>query len=237
MRGGIDECSIGSWVGNVWAACVVLDEARVPKGLGDSKKLSPKRRAALFDEIVSSCVSYGIGFATAKEIDESDVLRCSWLAMRRAYDAMPVKPDSLIVDGNKIPKSFADVQVSISCLIKADASVQEVSAASILAKVSRTREMEELSSLHPEYGFDRHQGYGTKEHMEALSKYGVLPMHRMSFAPVAKVVRLSETGISHVTPVGGNVFLDLGFPKDEAERLKKESDAEIEKKKAGFGKF
>jgi ribonuclease HII len=186
---GVDECSYGSWIGHVWAAAVMLDPQNPIKGLDDSKKLTPEKRSALSQEIKQKAKAYGIGYATADEIYEVGPLAASHIAMRRAIDQIAEPIDLIIVDGSRKPKWGWETET----LVKGDSLVQEIMAASILAKVSRTQEMADLAKIHPDYGFDKHQGYGTKQHQDAIDKYGVLPTHRKKYAPIAAA--LAKTAV------------------------------------------
>lgn len=174
---GIDEAGRGPLAGPVYAAAVWLPEGLVLDGLNDSKKLSEKKREALFPVILENAVSYGIGFATEQEIDEINILQATFLAMRRAFDAMQKRCDYALIDGNRMPP----LPVPGETIVKGDAKSPSVAAASILAKVSRDRVMLEYAKLYPEYQFEKHKGYGTKVHVEALHTYGPSPIHRKTF--------------------------------------------------------
>ena len=174
---GVDEAGRGPLAGPVYAAAVILPEGLEDIGINDSKKLSEKKREALFDIITDKAVSYGIGFATEKEIDEINILNAAFLAMKRAVNAMSVKPDLLLVDGNRKPETGYE-EITI---VKGDAKSISIAAASILAKVSRDRYMTELAKKYPEYKFEQHKGYPTKLHYEMIEKYGILPDHRKTF--------------------------------------------------------
>ena len=174
---GIDEAGRGPLAGPVYAAAVWLPEGLVLDGLNDSKKLSEKKREALFPVILENAVSYGIGFATEQEIDEIDILQATFLAMRRAFDAMQKRCDYALIDGNRMPP----LPVPGETIVKGDAKSPSVAAASILAKVSRDRVMLEYAKQYPEYQFEKHKGYGTKVHVEALHTYGPSPIHRKTF--------------------------------------------------------
>jgi len=177
---GVDEAGRGPLAGNVYAAAVILDINNPIIGLADSKKLSAKKREMLFGEIVAKALSYHIAFATTAEIDNLNILQATMLAMQRAIDGLRTKPNIALIDGNKAPK----VNIACKTIIGGDATVAAISAASILAKVSRDREMFEMDSVYPEYGFAKHKGYGTKEHIEAIKKHGPCVIHRQTFAPV-----------------------------------------------------
>lgn len=174
---GVDEAGRGPLAGPVYAAAVILPDGLEDMGINDSKKMSEKKREALFDIIVENATAYGIGFATETEIDEINILNATFLAMRRAVEAMGVKPDLVLVDGNRKPNTGYEEMT----LVKGDAKSISISAASILAKVSRDRYMKDLAERHPEYKFEQHKGYGTKLHYEMIEQYGILPDHRRSF--------------------------------------------------------
>ncbi len=174
---GVDEAGRGPLAGPVYAAAVILPDGLEELGINDSKKMSEKKREQLFDIIVDNATAYGIGFATEKEIDEINILNATFLAMRRAVEAMGVKPDLVLVDGNRKPNTGYEEMT----LVKGDAKSISISAASILAKVSRDRYMKDLAERHPEYKFEQHKGYGTKLHYEMIEQYGILPDHRRSF--------------------------------------------------------
>ena len=180
---GIDEAGRGPLAGDVYAAAVVLPEGLIIEGLDDSKKLSEKKREALFDEIVSKAEAYCIAAATAAEIDEINILNAALLAMKRAFDGLSVKPALALVDGNKAP----DLGIPVKTVVKGDSISASIAAASILAKVSRDRHMKELDLKYPEYLFAKHKGYGTKLHYEMVAKYGLCPEHRKSFFRKHKV--------------------------------------------------
>jgi len=180
---GIDEAGRGPLAGDVYAAAVVLPEGLIIEGLDDSKKLSEKKREALFDEIVSKAEAYCIATATAAEIDEINILNAALLAMKRAFDGLSVKPALALVDGNKAP----DLGIPVKTVVKGDSISASIAAASILAKVSRDRYMKELDLKYPQYLFAKHKGYGTKLHYEMVAKYGLCPEHRKSFFRKHKV--------------------------------------------------
>ncbi|MBP3703970.1 MAG: ribonuclease HII [Clostridia bacterium] len=174
---GIDEAGRGPLAGPVYAAAVWLPEGLAIEGLNDSKKLSEKKREALFDVICENAVAYGIGFADEKEIDEINILQATYLAMRRAFDNMQQKCDYVLVDGNRMPP----MPVPGETIVKGDAKSPSIAAASILAKVSRDRVMLEYAKQYPEYEFEKHKGYGTKAHTAALLDHGPCPIHRKTF--------------------------------------------------------
>ena len=175
---GVDEAGRGPLCGPVYAAAVILPEGVDIPGLNDSKKISEKKRELLFDEICEKAIAYSVAFSTVEEIESLNILQATMLAMKRAVDGLGVKPDKILIDGNRIPK---DLPSEASFVIKGDALSATIGAASILAKVSRDRELRELDKKHPEYGFAKHKGYGTAAHYEAIRKYGILPEHRKSF--------------------------------------------------------
>lgn len=174
---GIDEAGRGPLAGPVYAAAVILPKGHIIEGVNDSKKLSEKKREQLFDKIIDECISYGIGIADEKEIDEINILQATFLAMRRAVDNLNVKPDIALIDGNKKP----GLDIEQWDIVKGDSKSASISAASILAKVSRDRYMLEMAEKYPEYQFEKHKGYGTKLHYEMIEKYGVSPIHRKTF--------------------------------------------------------
>lgn len=184
---GVDEAGRGPLAGPVFAAAVILDDPPRIKGLADSKKLTAKRRDALFDEIKLQAVAWAVASASVEEIDEINILQASLLAMRRAVLALKLQPATILVDGLHVPK----VAMPARAIVQGDATVPAISAASILAKVARDAAMLELHATYPDYGFDRHKGYGTAVHMAALRRLGATPAHRRSFAPVRAVI--SET--------------------------------------------
>ena len=178
---GIDEVGRGPLAGPVCAAAVILDPARIPKGLADSKMLAPDVREALYDEIAARALSISVAFSTAAEIDAINIRQATFLAMRRALAALSCVPAYVLVDGNDLPPCLI---CQGETLIKVDASSASIAAASIVAKVTRDRLMRRLCPDHPVYGFSRHVGYATRDHLEALAAYGPCVFHRMSFAPV-----------------------------------------------------
>ena len=174
----------------MFAAAVILSPKRPIAGLADSKKLSAKKREFLFDEIRRHALSWAIASASVEEIDAINILQASLLAMRRAVDALEITPDAIVVDGLYCPK----VDMPATAIVKGDSKVAAISAASILAKVARDRDMQVLHAQYPEYGFDRHKGYPTAAHVSALERHGVSRVHRRSYAPVAKL----QIGRAHV---------------------------------------
>lgn len=182
---GADEAGRGPLVGSVVAAAVILDPNNPIEGLNDSKKLTEKKREKLFIEIQEKALAWAIAEATHQEIDELNILQASLLAMRRAVEALKVTPEHVLVDGNKIPQGLT---MSCDAVVGGDALHAEISAASILAKVTRDHEMFELDKQYPEYGFAKHKGYPTKAHFEAIAQHGVIDQHRRSYAPVKKAL-------------------------------------------------
>lgn len=174
---GIDEAGRGPLAGPVCAAAVILPPDCDIPGLNDSKKLSEKKREALFPVIQEKALAFGIGWATAEEIDRVNILQATFLAMARAVEALPAPADYALVDGNRMPP----LPIPGETIVKGDATSASIAAASILAKVSRDRLLRRLDEEHPEYGFAKHKGYGTKAHYEAIRKYGLLPEHRRGF--------------------------------------------------------
>jgi ribonuclease HII len=180
---GVDESGRGPLMGNVVAACVVLDKDKPIAGLNDSKKLSAKKREALELLIKERSLAYGIGQCTPQEIDELNILQASLLAMRRAYLNMNLRCELMLVDGNKVPH---DLPLAMQAVVKGDARVKEIAAASILAKVERDRQLIELDKLYPEYQFAKHKGYPTAAHLELLQHLPVLDCYRKSYGPVKR---------------------------------------------------
>lgn len=185
----MDEVGRGPLVGSVVAAAVILDPDNPIQGLNDSKKLSEKKRESLFVEIQEKALAWAIAEASHAEIDEMNILQASLLAMRRAVEGLNISPEHVLVDGNKIPQGLA---MSCDAVIGGDSIHAEISAASILAKVTRDREMVILDQQYPQFGFAKHKGYPTKAHFEAIAVHGVIEQHRRSYAPVKKVLALLE---------------------------------------------
>ena len=181
---GIDEVGRGSLAGPVVAAAVILDPQQPITGLTDSKKLSAKIRETLAEQIKQNALAYAIGKASVAEIDEINILQASLLAMRRAVHQLRIKPTQLLIDGNQSP----NLPFPTQCIIKGDSKIAAISAASIVAKVSRDHEMVGYEIEFPGYGFAQHKGYGTKQHREALYRLGVTSIHRRSFAPVKNLL-------------------------------------------------
>ncbi len=182
---GVDEAGRGPLIGAVVAAAVILDPARPIVGLADSKTLSEKRRVLLQRQIEEHALAWALGRAEVEEIDRLNILHASMLAMRRAIEALPLPPDEVLVDGNRLPPGLA---VPARALVKGDALEPAISAASILAKVARDREMVALDQRYPGYGLAQHKGYPTRVHLEALQRLGPTPEHRCSFGPVKRVM-------------------------------------------------
>ena len=174
---GVDEAGRGPLAGPVCAAAVILPEGVIIDGVNDSKKLSEKKRESLFDVIREQALSYSIAYATVDEIEEINILNATMLAMHRAIDGLEIKADYAMIDGNKIPP----IDIDAECIVKGDAKSMSIACASILAKVSRDRLLYKYAEEYPMYGFDKHKGYGTKVHREAILKYGPCPYHRKSF--------------------------------------------------------
>lgn len=181
---GVDEVGRGPLCGPVVTAAVILDPLRPIRGLNDSKKLSEARREKLFDEIREKALAWCIARAEVEEIDRLNILHATMLAMRRAVEGLQVTPRLALIDGNRCPK----LAVPSAPVVKGDSQVPAIAAASILAKVSRDREMQELEALYPGYGIGGHKGYPTPVHLEALKRLGATPIHRRSFAPVRAVL-------------------------------------------------
>lgn len=184
---GVDEVGRGPLVGAVVTAAVILDPARPIVGLADSKKLSAKRREALYHEIKEKALAWSLGRAEPDEIDSLNILHATMLAMQRAVAGLSLTPDYVLIDGNRCPA----LPMPSQAVIKGDSRVPEISAASILAKVTRDREMEALDLLFPHYGFAKHKGYPTAYHLEKLAKHGATHHHRRSFAPVKRALGLA----------------------------------------------
>ena len=184
---GVDEAGRGPLAGAVYAACVVLDPAHPIAGLADSKKLSASRREALAQLIQADALAWSVASASVEEVDRLNILWASMLAMKRAVETLGVSPSEVLVDGNRCP----ELPYPSQAIVKGDALVPEISAASILAKVSRDAHMQQLHEQYPDYGFDKHKGYPTRDHLHALRTYGASPVHRCSFGPVRELVQAS----------------------------------------------
>ena len=185
LMAGVDEAGRGPLAGPVVAAAVILDDLNPIVGLADSKKLTALKRERLYDEIRAKALCCSIAEASVEEIDSLNILNATLLAMSRAVEGLRLKPHKVLVDGNRLPV----LDVLAEAIVKGDSKVPAISAASILAKVHRDRWCLQLHAQYPEYGFDRHKGYGTEAHLQALRTHGATPWHRHSFAPVAEVLR------------------------------------------------
>jgi ribonuclease HII len=189
---GVDEAGRGPLAGPVYAAAVILDPGRPIRGLRDSKVLPPDTRERLADRIRERALSWSVASASVDEIDEINVLQASLLAMRRAVEGLSVAPGHALVDGNQLPT----LTCTCEAIVKGDAKVAAISAASILAKTSRDALMKRLHDEHPQYGFDRHVGYATRQHLASLIEHGASAIHRRTFAPVRAVIEARSTGRS-----------------------------------------
>ncbi|MEF2482352.1 ribonuclease HII [Vibrio mimicus] len=183
---GVDEVGRGPLVGDVVTAAVILDPNRPIVGLNDSKKLSEKKRLALFPEIQEKALAWSVGRCSPREIDELNIFQATMVAMQRAVAGLAVQPDLVLVDGNKVPTLPMDAQA----VVKGDLRVAQISAASIIAKVIRDHEMEELDKQYPQFGFAKHKGYPTAAHFAAIDQHGVIEPHRKSFGPVKRALGL-----------------------------------------------
>ena len=183
---GLDEVGRGPLAGPVCAAAVILPPNSEWEGLNDSKKLSAKKRDLLFEQIKSGAIAYAVGLIEPEKIDEVNILNASFLAMKQAMEQLSVTPDHLLIDGNQcrfLPEPY-------TCIVKGDSKVASIAAASIIAKVTRDRLMDEYDAIYPQYGFKKHKGYPTKEHIEAVRTYGPCPIHRRSF--LKKILEVSN---------------------------------------------
>ena len=174
---GVDEAGRGPVAGPVCAAAVILPKGKIIEGVNDSKKLTEKKREALYDVIIQEAVSYSIAYATVQEIEDINILNATMLAMKRAVEGLNVKADYAMIDGNRTP----DLSIDSECIVKGDARSMSIACASILAKVTRDRLLYRYAEEYPQYHFEKHKGYGTKLHKEALLEYGPCPYHRPSF--------------------------------------------------------
>ena len=174
---GVDEAGRGPLAGPVCAATVILPQNCEIQGLNDSKKLTEKKREALFDVICAAAVSYGIAFATVEEIEEYNILGATFMAMNRAVAQLDPVPELALIDGNR----NTGIQIPSRCIVGGDGKCADIAAASVLAKVTRDRYMRQMAELYPQYGFEKHKGYGTKAHYDAIRAYGPSPIHRPSF--------------------------------------------------------
>jgi len=195
LLAGVDEAGRGPLVGNVVAAAVILDNNRPVDGLADSKKLSAKRREQLAEQIRERAIAWSVISIDAAEIDRINILQATLLAMKQSVEQLAVVPEHVFIDGNRCP----DINIPATAVVKGDARVAEISAASILAKVERDAQMLALHETYPQYGFDRHKGYPTKAHFEALAEHGPCPEHRTSYKPVRECL---------ATRCGGRVMGD-----------------------------
>lgn len=191
LGAGVDEVGRGPLAGDVVTAAVILDPNKSIEGLDDSKKLSEKKRDALFDIIKERALSWSIARCSVEDIDQINILQASLLAMKKAVDGLAITPEHVWVDGNKMPRW----NYAAETVIKGDSRVPAIAAASILAKVTRDREMVAYEEQYPGYGFAAHKGYPTKAHIDALQRLGITPIHRRSYAPVKKILALSETNV------------------------------------------
>lgn len=192
LLAGVDEAGRGPLAGPVVAAAVILDERQPIAGLADSKKLTARRRELVYEEILAKALCCSIAQASVEEIDQLNILHATMLAMRRAVEGLRLKPAKVLVDGNRLPT----LQVRAEAIVQGDAKVAAISAASILAKVTRDRWCLEVDASYPGYGFARHKGYGTAEHLQALRSLGATMQHRRSFAPVAQALLRADCGQS-----------------------------------------
>ncbi|UOO84538.1 ribonuclease HII [Neisseria dumasiana] len=181
LTAGVDEAGRGPLVGSVFAAAVILPPDHNLPGLTDSKKLTEKKRDALAVQIKEQAIAWCVASANVAEIAELNILHATMLAMTRAVQGLAVKPQKVWIDGNRIPENLS---VAAEAVVKGDSKIIEISAASVLAKTARDAEMYALAERYPQYGFDKHKGYGTAAHLAALEKFGALPEHRQDFAPV-----------------------------------------------------
>ena len=184
LIGGVDEVGRGPLVGPVVCACVILPKDYYNEEINDSKKISEKKREKLFDTIMNDAVGVGIGISSEKVIDEINILEATKLAMKEAINKCSVKPEHVLIDAVKL-----DIDIPSTSIIKGDAKSQSIAAASIIAKVTRDRMMDELDKKYPEYLFKKNKGYGTKAHIEAIRTYGIIDEHRKTFAPCSEYVR------------------------------------------------
>lgn len=185
---GVDEAGRGPWAGPVTAACVLFNQETLSpdlaQALNDSKKLSPKKRESLIDRIKAESI-WAVGEASVEEIDAVNILQATYLAMTRAVDNLPQKPDFILIDGNKIPPAL---DIPAQAIVKGDGLSCSIAAASIIAKVTRDHQMAELAKEYPHYGWEKNAGYGVKLHQEGLARHGVSPHHRKSFKPIKKIL-------------------------------------------------
>ena len=175
---GVDEAGRGPLAGPVCAAAVILPEGAVIEGLDDSKKLTEKKREKLYDIIKETAVAYSVAYGTLEEIESVNILEATYLAMNRAIEGLSVKPDFALIDGNRVPRG---IKIPCETIVKGDSKSMSVAAASVLAKVTRDRYMRRMAETYPQYGFEKHKGYGTAAHYAAIRAYGPCPIHRPSF--------------------------------------------------------
>lgn len=187
---GVDEAGRGPLAGPVIAAAVILDPENPVNGLKDSKQLTPSRREALYLEITQKAIAWAVGRAGVEEIDRLNILQATLLAMQRAVVMLRPAAHYVLVDGNQCPR----LDCPVEAIVRGDSTIAAISAASIIAKVTRDREMEEMDRRYPGYGLARHKGYPSREHLQALQRLGVTPLHRRSYAPVRKLLRKDEEG-------------------------------------------
>ena len=190
MIAGVDEAGRGSLAGPVVSAAVILRNDTKIDGLTDSKKISPEKRKQLAGEIKKECICWSVGMGSVEEIDTVNILRSTLLAMKRAVESLTVTPSRVLVDGNQLP----DFDLPAQAIVKGDLLEPAISAASIIAKVTRDNLMYEYGNEFPEYGFERHAGYGTAYHLQALRQHGACSIHRRSFSPVRDVIEFGDTG-------------------------------------------
>ncbi len=183
---GVDETGRGSSISGVWVSACILDPNNPIEGLRDSKKLSAKKREALVEEIKAKAICWNVEIATLEEVEQLNVLNATLLAMKRAVEGLRIQPDRVFVDGNTLP----DLAIPAEAIVKGDDLIPAISAASILAKVARDKAVRELHREYPHYGFDKHKGYLTKNHMAALQKYGPSPIHRKTYAPIRNLLHM-----------------------------------------------
>lgn len=181
---GVDEAGRGPLAGPVVAAAVILNPLEPIAGLADSKKLSEAKREQLFPIIKRSALSWAIASASVAEIDELNILQATMLAMQRAVQGLPIRPDQVLVDGNRLP----DLSIPAQAIVKGDSKIQAISAASILAKVERDRLMYDYHKQYPDFSFHRHKGYGTQQHLAEIQQHGILKIHRKTFKPLKNII-------------------------------------------------
>jgi ribonuclease HII len=184
LLAGVDEAGRGPLAGPVVAAAVILDPQKHIDGLADSKVLNERKRDSLFDAIKIDTLSWSVGVANVEEIDELNILQATLLAMQRAINGLAIQPDEVLIDGNCLPKLLMPAQA----IVKGDSKVKAISAASIVAKVVRDKIMVDYHNLYPDYAFQFHKGYGTKQHLKEIDKFGFLPIHRKSFNPLRTIL-------------------------------------------------